>query len=81
MPPYATMTHPLAVYLQENGLTQEAFAEKADLDRTVITKVLSGERKRFSVEAAKKISKATGGKVSFESALGVTPTGSRTKAA
>lgn len=80
VPQYAVMAHPLAAYLDKHGLTQEAFADKAGLDRTVVTKVLGGKRKRFSVEAAKKIAKATHGAVSFEAALGVN-SGHRPKAA
>jgi transcriptional regulator with XRE-family HTH domain len=62
--------HPLAQYLEEHHETQTDFAQRAGLERTTVTKVLSGERKRFSPEAAQKIVKATNGKVSLEEALG-----------
>jgi len=66
------MAHPLAKYLEDEELTHEAFAKKAGIERTVVTKVLNGKRKRFSVEYARRIEKATSGRVTLEDALGLT---------
>ena len=60
-------------YLKLTGESQTSFAKRAKVERATITRVLSGKRARFSVDVALKIEKATGGKVSFEEALGLGP--------
>lgn len=65
------VAHPLARYLEAEKLTQDELARRAKVERSTITKVLNGQRKRFSPEAANRISKATNGKVTLEEALGL----------
>jgi len=63
------MAHPLQRYLKAHDLTQEEFAKKAKIDRPTISKVLTGKRKRFSPEVAKKIVAATKREITLEEAL------------
>lgn len=67
------MAHPLQKYLEDKGLSHDAFAKQSGIARSTITKVLSGSRKRFSPEAARLIVKATKGTVTLEEALGLPP--------
>lgn len=67
------MAHPLQRYLEEHELSHVAIAARSGVARSTITKVLSGSRKRFSPEAARKLVKATGGAVTLEELLGLPP--------
>ena len=55
--------HPLAKFLKARNLSQGQFAEMAGVSRSVINRVLSGDRPRFSVPAALAIERATRGAV------------------
>jgi transcriptional regulator with XRE-family HTH domain len=59
--------HPLAKFLKARGMSQGQFAEMAGVSRTVINRVLSGDRPRFSVPAALAIEAATDGAVDLRS--------------
>jgi len=63
--------HPLARYLEQNEESQQEFADRTGLARSTISRVLNGERKRFSPEASKIIVAATKGKVTLEQCLGL----------
>lgn len=63
-------SHPLAKVLADLKLTQQEFADKAGLHRTVITKLLSGDRKGVGSRAARRIVEAAQGRITFEQVLG-----------
>ena len=67
--------HPLSRFLQARGLSQTQLAEMAGISRTVISRTLSGERPRFSVNAAIAIERATSGRVGLRELLGSPATG------
>jgi transcriptional regulator with XRE-family HTH domain len=57
--------HPLRKYLDDHGLTQTEFAQRAGINATVLCRVLKGNRPRFSAEYALAIQGATDGAVRF----------------
>lgn len=61
--------HPLARYLKKRGISQGELARKAGVGRPTITKVLSGRRRRFSPDAARRIALATENEVTLEQLL------------
>lgn len=66
------MAHPLATYLARKKLTHAAFAEKIDVGRTVVTKVINGTR-AFAPEVAQRVEQVTHGEVTLEQALNLPP--------
>jgi transcriptional regulator with XRE-family HTH domain len=70
VPLWPEMAHPLAKVLENQKLTQQEFADRAGVHRTVITKLLSGDRKSVGASAAKRIVKAARGQITFEQVLG-----------
>lgn len=55
----------LADYLEENGLSQEAFAKSVDVTQGAVSQWLTGATK-ISPEIAKKVERVTAGKVRRE---------------
>lgn len=64
-----TTKHPLAKWLESNGMTQSEFAVISGVCRTTINKVIGGKRSRFSPMDARRIEASTGGAVSVEDCL------------
>ena len=58
--------HPLQQYLNDHRLSQAELARRAGVHNVTISKVLSGDRPRFSAEAARAIEAATKGAVTFD---------------
>jgi transcriptional regulator with XRE-family HTH domain len=71
--------HPLARFLAESELSTAALARKARVSRPTISKVLHGRRRRFSPDAAQRLSAATGGRVSVLELLGIASPRKRTR--
>lgn len=65
----ASSEHPLRRYLVEEKILAKDLASRAGVSPQRICDVLNGRLRRFTPEAAKRISKATGGKVQFEELL------------
>lgn len=52
---WTTYNHPLGVVLQKKGISQRQLAEMAGVQPADISRVLNGERDRFSAPAAAKL--------------------------
>lgn len=52
---WTEVKHPLGVALQRKGLSQRQLAEMAGVQPADISRVLNGERKRFSADTAAKL--------------------------
>jgi predicted transcriptional regulator len=59
----------LSDYLKKYGLTQAAFAKKADVPKVCISNYLSGKRQGFTLKTSSKIVMASGGEISYEDLL------------
>ena len=65
------MEHPLERFLSDEGLTTRSVAVAAGVSESTICSVFKGRRKRFSPEAAARLSEATQGRVTVEQLLGL----------
>jgi transcriptional regulator with XRE-family HTH domain len=60
----------LSDYFHQNAVEQQVFAEKVGISKSLLSRIKNGTRKP-RVEIAKKIEKATGGKVKAAVLLGL----------
>lgn len=63
------MTHPLQKYLDENDMSQGAFADLIGFDRITVNRIINGGG--FSPKFVRKACEATGGKLTPSDFFGV----------
>lgn len=62
--------HPLSQYARDAGISMEALAKRAETSRATLYRVMEGEN--ATIDVVKRISAATGGKVSVGEIIGGT---------
>lgn len=64
--------HPIKLYCLRHGITQRAFARRADLSDAFVSQVINGAEK-CGREAAERIVAASDGEITFEDLFGWSP--------
>lgn len=62
----------LSDYFHQNAVEQQVFAKKVGISKSLLSRIKNGTRKP-RIDVAKKIEKATGGKVTAAALIGLVP--------